>query len=304
MRPDRRIASHRASDRGRLMPAEKLLHRAVRRSSQPDHFPILHHESTPLRHPASGCGPHGACAAHGPRPPVQARSESAAGRARFCNRSARVRRLARRAAQTGANRTIGVLACRPYTAGVATRAPQGDAPFVSTQVRAASSAPVPSRRCAGGSTVKPSCTRRSTRTSPWMDAGRVTSWNQQAESFRMGRAGGPGPTSRRHHRAARASRGPRGGLRRFLTTVEGPDLNQRIELTACGATAPSSGGARRRARARRDVVVVQRVRTRYHCPRAADEALRESERKFGQRLSAPRRRWPSRRWPTPAAVDL
>jgi len=134
------------------------------------------------------------------------------------------------------------------------------------------------------------------------DTGRVTSWNQQAESiFGWVEREGPGAAARRHHRAQAHRAAHASGLRRFLATGEGPILNQRIELTALKrdgtefpvelAVAPVRVGSSWVFSAFVRDITARRARTRpCACPN------RSSAPPFRRTL----RRWPSRGWPTPA----
>jgi PAS domain S-box-containing protein len=120
------------------------------------------------------------------------------------------------------------------------------------------------------------------------ETGRVTTWNQQAESlFGWAEREVLGqlladiivPQAQREAHAA--------GLRRFLATGDGPILNQRIELTALRrdgsefpvelAVAPVRVGSSWLFSA-----FVRDITAR----RAADEALRSSEKKFGSAFQA------------------
>ncbi len=189
-----------------------------------------------------------------------------------------------------ADRTVGVLAVQTYTAGVRYEERHKEIlQYVSTQIAAAI------ERTRAQQALRASETRLKAVLHAALDAhvtmddtGLVRSWNQQAESMF-------GWTEREvlgrrladilvplAHREAHAA-----GLRRFLATGEGPILNQRIELTAL----------------RRDgtefpvelAVTPVRVGTSWlfsafvrdiTARRAADEALRVSEAKFGSAFQA------------------
>jgi len=133
------------------------------------------------------------------------------------------------------DRTIGVLAVQTYTAGVRYEEHHKEMlQFVSTQVAAAI------ERTRAEQALRASEARLKAVLHSALDAhvamddtGRVASWNQQAESM-FGWAEREVLGQRladiivpHAHREAHAA-----GLRRFLTTGEGPILNQRIELTA------------------------------------------------------------------------
>ena len=133
------------------------------------------------------------------------------------------------------DRTIGVLAVQTYTAGVRYEEHHKEMlQFVSTQVAAAI------ERTRAEHALRASEARLKAVLHSALDAhvamddtGRVASWNQQAESM-FGWAEREVLGQRladiivpHAHREAHAA-----GLRRFLTTGEGPILNQRIELTA------------------------------------------------------------------------
>jgi PAS domain S-box-containing protein len=188
------------------------------------------------------------------------------------------------------DRTIGVLAVQTYTAGVRYEEHHKEMlQFVSTQVEAAI------ERTRAEQALRASEARLKAVLHSALDAhvamddaGRVTSWNQQAESMfgwaerevlgqRLADIIVPLP-----HREAHAA-----GLRRFLATGEGPILNQRIELNALRrdgtefpvelAVAPVRVGSSWLFSA-----FVRDITAR----RAADEALRVSEQKFGSAFQA------------------
>jgi len=187
-------------------------------------------------------------------------------------------------------RTIGVLAVQTYTAGVRYEEHHKEMlQFVSTQVEAAI------ERTRAEQALRASEARLKAVLHSALDAhvamddaGRVTSWNQQAESM-FGWAEREVLGQRladiivpHAHREAHAA-----GLRRFLATGEGPILNQRIELTALRrdgtefpvelAIAPVREGSSWLFSA-----FVRDITAR----RAADEALRVSEAKFGSAFRA------------------
>jgi two-component system cell cycle sensor histidine kinase/response regulator CckA len=188
------------------------------------------------------------------------------------------------------DRTIGVLAVQTYTAGVRYEEHHKEVlQFVSTQVEAAI------ERTRAEQALRASEARLKAILHSALDAhvamddtGRVTTWNQQAE-FLFGWAEREVLGQRladiivpHAHREAHAA-----GLRRFLATGEGPILNQRIELTALRrdgrevpvelAVAPVRVGASWLFSA-----FVRDITAR----RAADEALRASEKKFGSAFQA------------------
>ncbi|OLC06005.1 MAG: hypothetical protein AUH41_13780 [Gemmatimonadetes bacterium 13_1_40CM_66_11] len=188
------------------------------------------------------------------------------------------------------DRTIGVLAVQTYTAGVRYEEHHKEMlQFVSTQVEAAI------ERTRVAEALRASETRLKAVLHSALDAhvamddtGHVTSWNQQAESM-FGWAEREVLGQRladiivpHAHREAHAA-----GLRRFLATGEGPILNQRIELTALRrdgtefpvelAVAPVRVGSSWLFSA-----FVRDITAR----RAADEALRVSEQKFGSAFQA------------------
>ncbi len=188
------------------------------------------------------------------------------------------------------DRTVGVLAVQTYTAGVRYEEHHKEMlQFVSTQVEAAI------ERTRAEQALRASEARLKAVLHSALDAhvamddaGRVTSWNQQAESM-FGWAEREVLGQRladiivpHAHREAHAA-----GLRRFLATGEGPILNQRIELTALRrdgtefpvelAVAPVRVGSSWLFSA-----FVRDITAR----RAADEALRVSEQKFGSAFQA------------------
>jgi len=188
------------------------------------------------------------------------------------------------------DRTVGVLAVQTYTAGVRYEEHHKEMlQFVSTQVAAAIERTRAEQALRGSEARLKAVLHSALDAHVAMDdAGRVTSWNQQAESM-FGWAEREVLGQRladiivpHAHREAHAA-----GLRRFLTTGEGPILNQRIELTALrrdGAEFPVELA-----------VTPVRVGTSWlfsafvrdiTARRAADEALRESERKFGSAFQA------------------
>jgi two-component system, cell cycle sensor histidine kinase and response regulator CckA len=189
-----------------------------------------------------------------------------------------------------ADRTIGVLAVQTYTAGVRYEEHHKEMlQFVSTQVAAAI------ERTRAEQALRASEARLKAVLHSALDAhvamddvGRVTSWNQQAESM-FGWAEREVLGQRladiivpHVHREAHAA-----GLRRFLATGEGPILNQRVELNALRrdgtefpvelAVAPVQIGTTWLFSA-----FVRDITDR----RAADEALRVSEAKFGSAFQA------------------
>jgi len=189
-----------------------------------------------------------------------------------------------------ADRTIGVLAVQTYTAGVRYEEHHKEMlQFVSTQVAAAIERTRAEQALRASEARLTAILRSALDAHVAMDdAGRVTSWNQQAESMFgwverevLGRplADIIVPLV---HREAHAA-----GLRRFLATGEGPILNQRIELTALRrdgtefpvelAVAPVRVGSSWLFSA-----FVRDITAR----RAADEALRVSEEKFGSAFQA------------------
>ncbi len=188
------------------------------------------------------------------------------------------------------DRTVGVLAVQTYTAGVRYEEHHKEMlQFVSTQVEAAI------ERTRAEQALRASEARLKAVLHSALDAhvamddaGRVTSWNQQAESM-FGWAEREVLGQRladiivpHAHREAHAA-----GLRRFLATGEGPILNQRIELNALRrdgtefpvelAVAPVRVGSSWLFSA-----FVRDITGR----RAADEALRVSEQKFGSAFQA------------------
>ncbi len=188
------------------------------------------------------------------------------------------------------DRTVGVLAVQTYTAGVRYEEHHKEMlQFVSTQVEAAI------ERTRAEQALRASEARLTAILRSALDAhvamddtGRVTTWNQQAESL-FGWTEGEVLGQRladiivpHAHREAHAA-----GLRRFLTSGEGPILNQRIELTALRrdgsefpvelAVAPVRIGTTWLFSA-----FVRDITAR----RAADEALRVSEEKFGSAFQA------------------
>ncbi len=188
------------------------------------------------------------------------------------------------------DRTVGVLAVQTYTAGVRYEEHHKEMlQFVSTQVEAAIER-TRSEQALRASEARLTAILHSALDAhvAMDDAGRVTSWNQQAESM-FGWAEREVLGQRladiivpHAHREAHAA-----GLRRFLTTGEGPILNQRIELTALRrdgtefpvelAVAPVRVGSSWLFSA-----FVRDITAR----RAADEALRVSEQKFGSAFQA------------------
>jgi len=193
-------------------------------------------------------------------------------------------------AAQASRRTIGVLAVQTYTAGVRYEEHHKEMlQFVSTQVAAAI------ERTRAEQALRASETRLTAILRSALDAhvamddtGCVTSWNQQAEAM-FGWAEQDVLGQRladiivpHAHREAHAA-----GLRRFLATGEGPILNQRIELTALRrdgtefpvelAVAPVRVGSSWLFSA-----FVRDITAR----RAADEALRVSEEKFGSAFQA------------------
>src|SRR3989475_5469231 len=188
------------------------------------------------------------------------------------------------------DRTVGVLAVQTYPAGVRYEEHHKEMlQFVSTQVEAAI------ERTRSEQALRASEARLTAILHSALDAhvamddtGRVTTWNQQAESMfgwaerevlgqRLADIIVP-PAHREAHAA---------GLRRFLAAGEGPILNQRIELTALRrdgsefpvelAVAPVRIGTTWLVSA-----FVRDITAR----RAADEALRVSEKKFGSAFQA------------------
>ncbi len=185
-----------------------------------------------------------------------------------------------------ADRTIGVLAVQTYTAGVRYEEHHKEMlQFVSTQVAAAI------ERTRAEQALRASEARLKAVLHSSLDAhvamddtGRVTSWNQQAESMFgwaerevLGRRLADVIVPHVHREAHAA------GLRRFLDTGVGPILGQRIELTALRrdgtefpvelAVAPVRVGSSWLFSA-----FVRDITAR----RAADEALRVSEAQLRQ----------------------
>jgi PAS domain S-box-containing protein len=189
-----------------------------------------------------------------------------------------------------ADRTVGVLAVQTYTAGVRYEERHKDIlQYVSTQVAAAIERTRAEQQLRSSEARLKAVLHSALDAHVTMDeSGLVTSWNHQAESM----FGWPEAEvlGRRladiivphAHREAHAA-----GLRRFLTTGEGPILNQRIELTALRhdgsgfpvelAVAPVRIGTTWLFSA-----FVRDITDR----RAADEALRVSEKKFGSAFQA------------------
>jgi len=188
------------------------------------------------------------------------------------------------------DRTVGVLAVQTYTAGVRYEEHHKEMlQFVSTQVEAAIERPRAEQALRASEARLKAILHSALDAHVAMDdAGHVTSWNQQAESMfgwaerevlgqRLADIIVPLP-----HREAHAA-----GLRRFLATGEGPILNQRIELNALRrdgtefpvelAVAPVRVGSSWLFSA-----FVRDITAR----RAADEALRVSEQKFGSAFQA------------------
>ena len=188
------------------------------------------------------------------------------------------------------DRTVGVLAVQTYTAGVRYEEHHKDMlQFVSTQVEAAIERTRAEQALRASEAQLKAVLHSALDAHVAMDdAGRVTSWNQQAESM-FGWAERDVLGQRLAdiivplaHREAHAA-----GLRHFLATGEGPILNQRIELTALRrdgsefpvelAVAPVRIGMTWLFSA-----FVRDITAR----RAADEALRVSEQKFGSAFQA------------------
>jgi PAS domain S-box-containing protein len=188
------------------------------------------------------------------------------------------------------DRTVGVLAVQTYTAGVRYEEHHKEMlQFVSTQVEAAIERTRAEQALRASEARLKAVLRSALDAHVTMDdTGHVTSWNQQAESM-FGWAEGEVLGQRladiivpHAHREAHAA-----GLRRFLATGEGPILNQRIELAALRrdgtefpvelAVAPVRVGSSWLFSA-----FVRDITAR----RAADEALRVSEQKFGSAFQA------------------
>ncbi len=189
-----------------------------------------------------------------------------------------------------ADRTVGVLAVQTYTAGVRYEEHHKEMlEFVSTQVAAAIERTRVEQELRASEARLSAILRASLDAHITMnDVGLITSWSRQAEAMFgwveqdvIGRrlADIIVPAAQREAHAA--------GLRRFLATGEGPILNQRIELNALRrdrsefpvelAVAPVQIGTTWLFSA-----FVRDITDR----RAADEALRVSEAKFGSAFQA------------------
>ncbi len=188
------------------------------------------------------------------------------------------------------DRTIGVLAVQTYTAGVRYEEHHKEMlQFVSTQVAAAIERTRVEQALRASEARLSAILRASLDAHITMnDAGLITSWSRQAEAMfgwvEQDVIGRPladiiVPAAQREAHAA--------GLRRFLATGEGPILNQRIELNALRrdrsefpvelAVAPVQIGTTWLFSA-----FVRDITDR----RAADEAVRVSEAKFGSAFQA------------------